>query len=87
MPPSLATASDPSGALTLIAIVTTVGYVVACCWWPLAACRWCRGRGKFRSPSGKAWRRCRHCKGSGARVRAGRKLWTYLTRTHERGRK
>lgn len=47
------------------------GYVIACWIWPFAACRRCKGAGKFRSPSGRAWRNCKRCKGSGRRVRFG----------------
>jgi hypothetical protein len=47
------------------------GYVVACWIWPFAACRKCDGAGKFQSPSGRAWRNCKRCKGSGKRVRGG----------------
>lgn len=54
------------------------GYVIACRVWPYGECRKCKGRGRFRSPSGKAWRRCRRCKGSGDRVRYGRRIWTKL---------
>jgi hypothetical protein len=54
------------------------GYVVACRIWPFTGCRKCDGRGQFRSPSGRAWRHCRRCKGSGSRVRTGRRIWTWL---------
>lgn len=60
------------------AILWTLGYAIACRVWPFADCRKCEGKGRFRSPSGKAWRRCRRCKGSGERVRVGRRLWTWL---------
>lgn len=56
------------------------GYVIACGVWPFTDCRKCEGRGRFRSPSGRAWRRCRRCKGSGERVRFGRRIWTWLTK-------
>lgn len=49
------------------------------CWLrPFAACLKCGGDGKFRSKSGRSWRRCRRCKGSGERVRVGRRVWTWL---------
>lgn len=62
-------------AATLAALVLGGGYLIACAWWPFAACYGCDGDGKKRSPSGKAWRPCRRCKGSGARLRIGRRLW------------
>lgn len=57
----------------VIAAVTVwlIGYTIACAIWPLTVCRKCKGAGKFRSPSGRAWRACRKCKGSGARARGG----------------
>lgn len=57
-------------------LLWALGYVIACAVWPYAACRKCDGRGRFRSPSGRAWRRCRRCKGSGERIRLGRRAWT-----------
>jgi hypothetical protein len=54
------------------------GYVGACAFWPFAACRKCDGAGKFRSPSGRAWRNCKRCKGSGKRVRRGVRVAEWL---------
>ena len=68
-----------AGWLVLVALVVAVGYVIACALWPFAACHGCSGSGKSRSPSGKAWRPCRRCKGTGARVRVGRRLWAAWT--------
>lgn len=72
----------PLDVLIPAALLVTLGYVAACAIWPFGACRWCRGTGKFRSPSGRAWRYCRRCRGTGARVRTGRRAWTHLTRLH-----
>lgn len=86
MPPLLAaSASAPSEPLVLLALVLAGGYLAACAIWPFTSCARCDGRGKFRSPSGRAWRGCRRCKGSGARLRYGRRVWNYLHRTHQRG--
>lgn len=72
--------------LWIVAVIGWAGcYVVACWLWPFASCWRCEGRGKFRSPSGKAWRNCGRCKGSGAKLRVGRKLWTYTRRVHTKG--
>jgi hypothetical protein len=63
--------------MTLIIAATATlaaGYLIACAIWPFASCWHCE-QGKKRSPSGKAWRTCRRCKGSGARLRIGRRLW------------
>jgi hypothetical protein len=60
------------GTLVLVVLVLVGGalYVVACSIWPYTACGRCDG-GKRRSPSGKAWRSCPRCKGSGKRRRFG----------------
>jgi hypothetical protein len=78
-----ATATEPSpvtGWLLMagIGLLWAAGYVVACAIWPFTSCRRCDGKGKHRSPSGKAWRKCRKCKGSGTRIRGGRRIWTWL---------
>jgi len=63
--------------LILSVLLVAAGYATACWWWPFMACTHCDG-GKIRSPSGKAWRRCRRCKGSGARIRTGRRIFNWL---------
>lgn len=65
-------------ALIGAVVIWVAGYAVACWIWPFAACRKCDGAGKHRSPTGKAWRKCRRCKGSGGRVRTGRKAFNWL---------
>lgn len=72
-----------SVVLALCVIGYVLGYAAACRWWPFKACRKCNGEGKLRSPSGKAWRKCTRCKGTGARLRTGRRISNYLTRTIE----
>lgn len=62
----------------LAGLLWGLGYGGACAIWPFTDCGKCEGAGQFRSPSGKAFRRCRRCKGSGARVRLGRRMWTWL---------
>lgn len=57
-----------------LALLWTVGYLIACLIWPLKACRKCAGNGKIRSPSGRAWRRCPRCKGAGGRLRLGHRI-------------
>lgn len=64
----------PTVTATLAALLLVAGYAISCAFWPFASCRHCDS-GKKRSPSGKAWRTCRRCKGSGARLRIGRRLW------------
>lgn len=67
------------------ALVAVAGYVIACAPFPFIACLRCRGDGKRRSPSGRAWRRCRRCVGTGERVHTVRRRGAYLRRTHECG--
>jgi len=76
----------PTLAATLAATVLAAGYLLACWIWPFAACLTCSGDGKRRSPSGKAWRTCKRCGGSGARLRIGRRVWNYLQGTREASR-
>ena len=59
----------------------TLGYVAACAIWPFKACPRCGGTGRHASPSGRAWRSCRRCKGNGARIRLGRHLYNRFRRT------
>lgn len=68
--------------LALLALVWLAGYLIACWIWPFAACSKCKGARVYRSPSGKAWRKCRRCKGSGERIRTGRRVWNWLSRAH-----
>lgn len=63
------------GTVIGLAAAGVVAYLVACTVWPYASCSRCDGAGKFRSPSGKAWRPCGKCDGSGRKVRLGRRLF------------
>lgn len=88
-PPVDAASAVGDGEWTWLLIIAGLlllgGYLIACAVWPFAACRWCGGSGKKRSPSGRAWRPCRRCKATGARVRAGRRLVTVARRTYRAG--
>jgi DnaJ-class molecular chaperone len=63
-------------AMALVAVVG--GYVVACWVWPSTACRKCESHGKRRSPTGRAFKICRRCKGTGRRIRTGRRIFNWL---------
>lgn len=76
-----------AGALLLALLAVGAWYVAVCAWWPLTNCRRCKGSGKFRSPSGKAWRLCRTCKGTGTRIRPGRIVWDRLVTAHRASKK
>jgi hypothetical protein len=84
----LTAASHPTGGgaagLILLALLALVAYIAACVIWPFGACRKCAGLGRFRSPTGRAWRACKHCRGTGARVRAGRRIWDVLRGVRDR---
>ncbi|MEV4253261.1 hypothetical protein AB0J52_08820 [Spirillospora sp. NPDC049652] len=68
-------------------MLAAVGYLTHCVIWPYRACRKCDGAGRFRSPSGKAWRYCHRCAGRGAQLRTGRRIWTHIKDTHAHNRK
>ncbi len=85
-PLTAATATDtlPLGWLTLAALLWTAGYIAACAVWPFTSCRRCHGAAKLRSPSGRAWRPCPRCAGTGTKLRAGRRAWAATrTRGHQ----
>ena len=75
-----------ASALILAPLAVTVCYVAACAVWPFASCRKCGGAGRHRSPSGRAWRYCHRCSGTGARLRTGRRIFNYLRNLHKEGR-
>lgn len=67
--------------LALVGLVFTGCYAACCMFWPVGACWFCKGSKKMaRSPTGKFWRRCPVCKGSGVRVRWGRRAWGWFLR-------
>jgi hypothetical protein len=53
---------------SLTALALTVPYALACALAPFGSCRRCHTGDPL----------CRVCDGTGRRVRAGRRLWTYL---------
>jgi hypothetical protein len=47
--------------------------------FPFGPCRACRGRrGRNAGSTAKAWGRCRVCKGTGERIRVGRRLLDWV---------
>lgn len=66
-----------------LALLWAAGYAFACWFWPFTRCKKCEGTGKRKSPSGKAWRKCRRCKGSATRIRTGRLIFNWLHVTKE----
>ncbi|WP_231335785.1 cobalamin B12-binding domain-containing protein [Actinomadura graeca] len=85
MTPLLATAGHTGpdlGAWILLAVLAAAGHLLHCVIWPYRPCRKCGGAGRFRSPSGRAWRYCNRCSGRGAQLRTGRRIWTHLKNTN-----
>lgn len=61
---------DVLGLLAAVAVV-----VVADCWFrPFRRCWWCSGRPRKASPVSQAYGKCRHCGGSGEKVRFGARI-------------
>lgn len=77
---------DPRLLLALVALAWLAAYLVGCRVWPYAACLRCKGEGKFRSPSGHAWRVCPRCKGTARRLRTGRRIINYYSDAARRTR-
>jgi hypothetical protein len=78
-----------------IALFVTVGYAVGCWIKPFTVCHRCAGsgtaapttldrlRGRVTSPRALRGRPdCRHCRGSGLRLRIGRRLVNHIHRIH-----
>lgn len=68
--------------LTLLGLAGLVlaGYLISLRLWPIKTCGRCDGSGKVRSPSGRAWRTCKRCAGTGGRLRIGRRVMDGLGR-------
>ena len=79
---AVATAASglPGGTVLVLALLWAAGYATACTVWPLTAHARCNGTGKLRSPSGRMWRRCPGCRGTGTKLRLGRRLFNATTR-------
>ncbi|MFC4000752.1 hypothetical protein ACFS2C_11840 [Prauserella oleivorans] len=60
--------------LVAAVLVAALIYGTSLAIWPYTACGRCSGAGKRRSPSGKAWRPCPRCGGTGRKERLGRRL-------------
>ena len=66
--------------LILVGLLIAAWYVGHCVMYPFADCLWCSGNPKRRSGSGGSYRKCRHCRGTGERVRVGRRLYDLIAR-------
>jgi apolipoprotein N-acyltransferase len=61
---------------SLAVLALAAGYALACALAPFGQCPRCR---RARDPL------CQACDGTGRRVRAGRRLWSYLRALHDQG--
>ncbi len=73
-------------ALTALGALIAVGlyYAVACWWTPFVTCRRCDGT-KLRTDWRGREKPCRRCRGTGYRLRIGRRIHNRATALHERG--
>lgn len=62
------TSLDPGVRLIIVLALAAGIYVVSGLIWPYTACSACTG-GKHASPTGKNWRSCGRCAGSGKKLR------------------
>lgn len=72
-----------ASALVLITLLVTLGYALACWTDPFPRCRACTGSGRKRTRFGHGWRNCRHCRGSGHRLRIGRRIANTIRRLRQ----
>ena len=78
-----ASASGTAGAALLLAVAAC--YAVGCVVWPFTKCRRCDGIGRHHSPGRAYWRDCGRCRGTGARVRFGRRVYGRARGLHRDG--
>lgn len=78
------TPSDVLDTLTtgvvLAALAAGLGYAAVCTLWPYGICRRCYGASRMVTRRGRAVRHCRRCRGTGLRLRVGRRLWNRWSR-------
>lgn len=72
------------GTLTAISFIALVvlGYTASCACWPMARCAWpgCDGGRLYRGNQRRIFRDCRWCRGTGRRLRIGRRVWNAYRR-------
>lgn len=67
-------------------LVLAAAYYVECAVFPWGKCSRCKDSpGRLMSPDGKHWRACRRCKGTGKRLRVGRRVWNFVQRRRQAG--
>lgn len=62
------------GTLFLGAVILAALYVASLKIWPFTSCGWCSGGGRNAGSNRKRWGNCRHCGGTGRRLRFGARM-------------
>jgi len=71
--------------LPLTALAVACWYIAACAFAPYARCSRCEATGTTRTRIRGHARPCTGCRGTGRRLRIGRRLFTRTTRTLDTG--
>jgi hypothetical protein len=72
----------PTILVTLATTTVLTIYAVACWALPFGRCRFCGGKAHHATLILRRLRPCRLCKGTGRRLRYGRRAFNYLSRIH-----
>lgn len=72
-----------ASAFVLIGLFVTFGYILACWVDPFPRCRTCTGSGRRRARLSRNWRNCPRCRGTGRRLRLGRRAANVVRRLHQ----
>ncbi|GAA1778986.1 hypothetical protein [Luedemannella helvata] len=72
----------PTLLATLLGTLTAGLYAAACWALPFGRCRFCAGKGHYTTWILRRIKACRACKGTGLRLRHGRRAFNYLARIH-----
>ncbi len=72
--------------LAVLVIGLGLVYAVECWVFPFAFCSKCKGAGKVVGPGGKIFRNCWWCRGSGRRIRIGRRVFNAVRARQHEGR-
>ena len=70
------------GYLIVVGVIVflVARYLIHCIWFPMADCWFCGGKGRHYAKRGRGRprRRCGRCKGTGERVRTGRRVYDWV---------
>jgi hypothetical protein len=67
--------------VVVLIILAIIGITISSCGeFPYRACRVCKGGGKLTNPFWrKSWKNCPKCKGTGKKIRLGRRIYEHVT--------